>query len=95
MASFRHNIKKKKERYESTTDIAAQNTYKSKVDEAYKAWKVAETILQKMTSNMFNEFNRFSREKTAALKEIFGLYAKGQNVFYARIASTWNIIAPI
>ena len=34
---------------------------------------------------MFNEFNRFNNEKIAALKDIFGVYAKGQNLLYAKV----------
>eukprot|EP01118_Nematostelium_gracile_P014243 TRINITY_DN5506_c0_g1_i1.p1 TRINITY_DN5506_c0_g1~~TRINITY_DN5506_c0_g1_i1.p1 ORF type:complete len:659 (+),score=166.85 TRINITY_DN5506_c0_g1_i1:77-2053(+) len=87
--------KKKKEQFEGLKDIAAQQAFKSKIDESHKAYKIAEHLLQKIKATAFNEFNRFNNEKIEALKDIFGQYAKGQNMFFAKIASNWALIAPI
>jgi len=83
---------KKKAQYEGMSDISQQNTFKPKVDEAYKAWNAAEKIRQKIYSVMFAEFNRFNNDKTAAVKDIFTSYSKAQHIVYAKIASTWNIV---
>jgi len=83
---------KKKSEYEGLTDIAKQNTFKPKVDEAYKVWKSSEKTRARIYNNMFNEFNRFNSDKTTALRDIFVNYSKTQHIYFAKIASTWNVV---
>jgi len=90
--SFLTQYQKKKAQYEGMNDVAQQNAFKTKVDEAYKVWKTAEKTRQKIYDAMFNEFNRFNNDKTAALKDIFTKYSNAQHIVYAKIASTWNIV---